>query len=305
MRSVASFSILSPGFLPETESRALGLAGDEMASVKQFLYKSVAELRKVLLERKVVASALIEALASDPRDGARRLSRILRSRRERDHRERLRLRRLFRFERELWAQGYRLVAGVDEAGMAPLAGPVVAGAVILPRGFRLPDLDDSKKILNGSKRMELAARIKRDAICWAVGSAKVEEIDRLNIYHAGLLAMERAIEGLGARPDYVLVDARTVPGCPAPQRGIIHGDALSASIAAASIVAKTTRDALMEEYDRIYPGYRLAAHKGYPTPEHCRLLKELGPLPIHRRSYARVREVLGLEPRQASLFPGE
>src|SRR5437016_685282 len=180
-----------------------------MAPVKQFLYKSVAELRKVLLERKVVASALIEALASDPREGARRLSRILRSRRERDHRERLRLRRLFRFERELWAQ------------------------------------------------------------------------------------------------DYLLVDARTVPGCPAPQRGIIHGDALSASIAAASIVAKTTRDALMEEYDRIYPGYRLAAHKGYPTPEHCRLLKELGPLPIHRRSFARVRQVLGLDPVQDELFAEE
>jgi ribonuclease HII len=276
-----------------------------MASLKQVLQTPVAELRKILLQRKIVPPALIEALASDPREGARRLARILRSRRERDRCERLRLRRLFRFERELWTQGYRLVAGVDEAGMAPLAGPVVAGAVILPRGFQLPDLDDSKKILNGWKRMELAARIKRDAICWAVGSAKVEEIDRLNVYRAGLLAMQRAVGGLGVRPDYVLVDARTVPGCPAPQRGIIHGDALSATIAAASIVAKTTRDALMEEYDKIYPGYRLAAHKGYPTPEHCRLLKELGPLPIHRKSYARVREVLGLEPRQASLFPME
>src|SRR5437867_6607460 len=158
-----------------------------MASVKQFPYKSVAELRKVLLERKVVASALIDALASDPREGARRLSRILRGRREREHRERVRLRRLFRFERELWVQGYRLVAGVDEAGMAPLAGPVVAGAVILARGFQLPDLDGLKKILKGSKRMELAARIKRDAICWAGGAAKGGEVDRWHIYHDGLL----------------------------------------------------------------------------------------------------------------------
>jgi len=117
-----------------------------------------------------------------------------------------------------------------------------------------------------------------------------------------LLAMRRAVEGLAAQPDFVLVDARRIPYCPAPQRGIIKGDALSASIAAASIIAKTTRDSLMCEFDSVHPGYNFATHKGYPTPEHCRLLKELGAAPIHRRSFARVREALGLDPIQNELF---
>jgi ribonuclease HII len=209
---------------------------------------------------------------------------------------------LLRFEIELWAQGFALVAGVDEAGMAPLAGPVVAGAVILPQNYKLRGLNDSKKILDHEMREELAAQIKQDAICWSYGFAEVEEIDRINIYHAGLLAMQRAVQGLTCLPDFVLVDARRIPQCPSPQRGIIHGDALSASIAAASIIAKTTRDAHMLELDSLYVGYGFASHKGYPTPEHCRALKDLGALPIHRRSFGRVREVLGLDPIQNLLF---
>lgn len=196
-----------------------------------------------------------------------------------------------------------MVAGVDEAGMAPLAGPVVAGAVILPQNYKLRGLNDSKKILDPEKRDELAVQIKQDAICWSVGVAQVEEIDKINIYHAGLLAMQRAVEGLVSQPDYILVDARKIPNCTTPQRGIIRGDALSASIAAASIIAKTTRDAHMLELDGLYSGYGLASHKGYPTPEHCRALKELGALPIHRRSFARVRQALGLDPIQSELFP--
>ena len=148
----------------------------------------------------------------------------------------------------------------------------------------------------------MAVQIKTDAIAWSVGHAEVEEIDTLNIYHAGLLAMRRAVEGLTSQPDFVLVDARRIPHCSIPQRGIIKGDTLSASIAAASIIAKTTRDALMAEFDSVHPGYNFATHKGYPTPEHCRLLKELGAAPIHRRSFARVREVLGLDPIQNELF---
>jgi ribonuclease HII len=186
--------------------------------------------------------------------------------------------------------------------MAPLAGPVVAGAVILPQNYKLRGLNDSKKILDQEKRGELALQIKHDAICWSVGFAEVEEIDRINIYHAGLLAMQRALQGLSCLPDFVLVDARRIPQCPAPQRGIIRGDALSATIAAASIIAKTTRDAHMLELDALYAGYGFASHKGYPTPEHCRALKELGALPIHRRSFGRVREVLGLDPVQSELF---
>jgi ribonuclease HII len=187
--------------------------------------------------------------------------------------------------------------------MAPLAGPVVAGAVILPQNYKLRGLNDSKKILDPEKRDELAVQIKQDAICWSIGVAEVEEIDKINIYHAGLLAMQRAVEGLSCKPDFILVDARKIPHCETPQRGIIRGDALSASIAAASIVAKTTRDAHMLEMDRMYSGYGLASHKGYPTPEHCHALKSLGALPIHRRSFARVREALGLDPIQTDLFP--
>jgi ribonuclease HII len=166
-------------------------------------------------------------------------------------------------------------------------------------------LNDSKKILDETKRAQMAEQIKTDALCWATGRAEVEEVDSLNIYHAGLLAMRRAVMGLSLDPDFILVDARRIPDCACPQRGIIKGDTLSASIAAASIIAKTTRDAQMIELDQQYPGYGLASHKGYPTPAHYRALNELGPLPIHRRSFAPVRRALGLDPVQTELFKGE
>jgi ribonuclease HII len=189
--------------------------------------------------------------------------------------------------------------------MAPLAGPVVASAVILPKSYRLNGLNDSKKILDATRRSQLAMQVKSDAVCWAVGRAEVDEIDKLNIYHAGLLAMRRAVEALTTQPDFVLVDARTIPQCVSPQRGIIRGDTLSASIAAASIIAKTTRDAYMEEMDCLYPGYGLASHKGYPTSAHFQALNSLGVLPIHRRSFAPVRHALGLDPVQIGLFNEE
>lgn len=277
-----------------------------MSSLEKFLAKSIPELRTIFLERgRAVPKGLLEALENDTRQGAKDLARRIRERYRCNRSEGQRLHSLLRFELELWQQGYDLIAGVDEAGMAPLAGPVVAGAVILPKNYKLRGLNDSKKILDESKREELAAQIKSDAICWAVGFAAVEEIDKVNIYHAGLLAMQRAFEGLSCVPDFVLVDARKIPNCPRPQRGIIRGDALSASIAASSIIAKTTRDAHMLELDRQYEGYGFASHKGYPTPEHCRALKDLGALPIHRRSFARVREVLGLDPVQPDLFDSE
>lgn len=264
----------------------------------------VSELRHRYVDRKrPIPDALLDALEDDPRSGARQLSELIRRRRAENRKEGQRLHQLLRYEIELWQEGVVHIAGVDEAGMAPLAGPVVAAAVILPRKYKLRGLDDSKKILDPERRDELAVQIKKDALCWAVGRAEVDEIDRLNIYHAGLIAMQRAVEGLPRRPDYLLVDARTIPQCSTPQKGIIHGDALSASIAAASIIAKTTRDAYMIEQDLIYTGYGFASHKGYPTPEHCRLLKELGAVPIHRRSFARVRQVLGLDPVQQELFP--
>jgi ribonuclease HII len=276
-----------------------------MPSLEQLLNQSIPELRERFLEReRPVPKGLLEALDTDTRQGAQQLARRIRERYRSNRSEGQRLHTMLRFEIDLWAQGYSLVAGVDEAGMAPLAGPVVAGAVILPRNYKLRGLNDSKKILDAEMREEMAAQIKRDAVCWAFGFAEVEEIDRINIYHAGLLAMRRAFEGLSCLPDFVLVDARKIPHCPTPQRGIIRGDALSASIAAASIIAKTTRDAHMMEMDKLYAGYGFASHKGYPTPEHCRALKELGALPIHRRSFGRVREVLGLDPVQTQLFDG-
>jgi ribonuclease HII len=277
-----------------------------MTSVEDLLHKSIPELRDIFLERRRrVPRGFLEALENDNRNGAQQLAKQIRKRYRGNRSEGQRLHTLLRFEIELWAQGYSLVAGVDEAGMAPLAGPVVAGAVILPQNYKLRGLNDSKKILDQEKRTELALHIKQDALCWSVGFAEVEEIDRINIYHAGLLAMQRALQGLSCLPDFVLVDARRIPQCPAPQRGIIRGDALSASIAAASIIAKTTRDAHMLELDALYAGYGFASHKGYPTPEHCRTLKELGALPIHRRSFGRVREVLGLDPIQTELFEEE
>ena len=277
-----------------------------MPSVEDLLRRSIPELRDLFLERgRPVPKGLLEALEVDTRAGAHQLARRIRARYRSNRSEGQRLHTLLRFEIDLWTQGYSLVAGVDEAGMAPLAGPVVAGAVILPQNYKLRGLDDSKKILDPETRNELAAKIKQDAVCWSFGFAEVEEIDKINIYHAGLLAMQRAVNGLLCVPDFVLVDARKIPQCPAPQRGIIRGDTLSASIAAASIIAKTTRDAHMLEMDNLYQGYGFASHKGYPTPEHCRALKELGAVPIHRRSFARVREVLGLDPVQTELFADE
>src|ERR1044071_4458693 len=274
-----------------------------MPALEDLLAKSIPELRDRYVGRaRPVPKGLVEALEKDSRQGAHHLAKLIRDRWRKNRAEGQRLHNLLRFEIDLWEQGFDMIAGVDEAGMAPLAGPVIAGAVILPKNYKLKRVNDSKQILDETVRGELAEQIKRDCLVWAVGRAEVEEIDTLNIYHAGLLAMRRAVEGLTTNPDFVLVDARRIPHCQTPQRGIIKGDALSASIAAASIIAKTTRDAIMTEFDSIHPGYNFKTHKGYPTPEHCRCLKELGATAIHRRSFARVRQALVLDPIQDSLF---
>ena len=277
-----------------------------MPTLEQLLAKSIPELRERFVDRgRPVPKGLVDSLEADSRQGAHHLAKLIRERWRKNRAEGQRLHNLLRFEIDLWEQGFNLIAGVDEAGMAPLAGPVVAGAVILPKNYKLKKLNDSKQILDCAVRNELAQQIKADAVVWSVGIAEVEEIDTINIYHAGLLAMRRAVEGLTQQPDFILVDARRIPHCTTPQRGIIKGDTLSASIAAASIIAKTTRDAIMTEMDSVLSGYNFATHKGYPTPEHCRCLKELGATPIHRRSFARVREALGLDPIQDNLFPEE
>ena len=188
--------------------------------------------------------------------------------------------------------GFSVVAGLDEVGLGPLAGPAVAGAVVLRVGDRLPGLNDSKQ-LKADERERLDRVIRRRAVAWAVGSVGPEEIDRRGLTHARQEAMRVAVGGLGVSAEYLLVDAWDVPDLPLPQLCVVKGDSTCASIMAASIVAKVYRDRLMIEYDRQYPGYGFAGHKGYATPSHKRALRELGPSPIHRMSWAPIRAVLG------------
>lgn len=189
------------------------------------------------------------------------------------------------------------VAGVDEVGRGPLAGPVVAGAVILNPEYPITGVRDSKQ-LTAPVRERLAAIIQERAIAWALGRAEVEEIDKLNIFQASLLAMQRAIAALSIIPSLVLVDGKHCPRAPCPSRGIIKGDQKIVAIGAASIVAKVARDGEMVELDKRYPGYGFKRHKGYPTRAHLIALENLGPCPIHRRSFRPVR--CSLEAKQSS-----
>ncbi|HET8723045.1 MAG TPA: ribonuclease HII [Anaeromyxobacteraceae bacterium] len=274
------------------------MAPDDVASL------SVAALRARYLDGgKPLPAGAEAALEADPRAGARAVLQAVRRRKRENRAEGQRLRNLLRYESRLWKRGVALVAGVDEAGMAPLAGPVVAAACILPPDYRPRGVDDSKK-LDAAERERLAEDIKRNAVAWAVGRAEPGEIDRLNVYWAGILSLRRAVLGLDPRPEHLLIDARRIRDLDIPQDGIVHGDALSMSIAAASIIAKTTRDALMARMDEEYPGYGFARHKGYPTPDHVAALRERGACAIHRRSFGPVREVLGLEATQVEMFAG-
>ncbi|MBX6394546.1 MAG: ribonuclease HII [Alicyclobacillaceae bacterium] len=191
-----------------------------------------------------------------------------------------------------WAEGRYKVAGVDEAGRGPLAGPVVAAAIVLPKGFDPAGIDDSKR-LTSRQREEQFRRLCEEAEAWEVAVVDVETIDRLNILEAARLAMRRAVEGLGERCDAVLIDGLPVPGLTVPNRSVVRGDSQSPSIAAASILAKVTRDRLMLEYAKQYPEYGFDRHMGYPTAEHLEALRRYGPCPIHRRSFRPVAELLG------------
>jgi ribonuclease HII len=231
-------------------------------------------------------------LQRDSRQGVRQLFVALKKRYERQRDERLRLEAMRYFELLLWKTGVQDIAGVDEVGMGPLAGPVVAAAVMFPPETNIARVDDSKK-LDAPTRAELALEIRAKASGIGLGVASVEDIDSVNIYHAGLLAMRRAVEALPRRPQHVLVDARTVPGVDVPQNMFNKGDGINFSIAAASIIAKTVRDRMMEELDREYPGYGFAAHKGYSTPEHRQALQRLGPSAVHRKSFPVMHELQG------------
>lgn len=213
-----------------------------------------------------------------------------------------------RYERAARRAGYAAIAGVDEAGRGALFGPVIAAAVVLDPSKPIRGLDDSKA-LDAERREVLAARIKERSIGWAVGGADAYEIDRVNILQAARLAMKRAVEKLARftpRPDYLLVDAVTVD-TPLPQKAIIHGDALSFSIAAASIIAKTARDALLAAWHEVFPAYNLASNKGYSTPDHLAALAQHGPTSLHRFSFEPVRlaskgETWTGYPQQGELF---
>jgi ribonuclease HII len=206
------------------------------------------------------------------------------------------------YEEQSYARGYQAIAGIDEVGRGPLAGPVVAAAVVLPRGYAHPEIKDSK-LLTGKQRERLACVIQESAVRWAVGVAEVEEIDRLNILQASLLAMVKALAALKSKVDCVLIDGnQTIPlglfrtgrfiaGRSLYQKTIIKGDQLCLSIAAASIVAKVARDRMMTELDQRYPDYGFAAHKGYSCVAHFEALRRLGPSPVHRRSFRPVREL--------------
>jgi ribonuclease HII len=262
----------------------------------------VPELQRLYVDEcRELPSGGLTALKADPRAGARAIAEKIDRRNHKAQAEGRRLSRLCAFELPLWEQGITLVGGCDEVGMAPLAGPVIAAAVILRPGSRIIGVNDSKQ-LTPEEREELEPEIRAQAVAVGIGRAEVIEIDTINIYRAGLIALKRAVLALNPQPQHLLVDARKLDGLGMPQQPIIKGDAKSITIGAASIVAKVHRDRLMAELDGDYPGYGFADHKGYPTPEHLDALERLGACPLHRRSFAPVAKKLGLIPEQQDLF---
>lgn len=226
--------------------------------------------------------AFITQYEGDERAGVRKCVEAARKRMESLEREKLRTEKLWEYERGY--SGYSHICGIDEAGRGPLAGPVVAGAVILPKDCDLLYINDSKQ-LSEKKREELYRAILEKALCWGVGYASPQRIDEINILQATYEAMREAISKLHPQPDLLLNDAVTIPQVSIRQIPIIKGDAKSISIGAASIIAKVTRDRLMREYDQLFPGYGFAKNKGYGGEAHIEALKKYGPTPIHRKSF--------------------
>ncbi len=237
---------------------------------------------------------LIEALGKDRRTGAKQLKEKLIAARRAEEQRRRRIDKMLEHERRARADGFEVIAGIDEVGRGPLAGPVVAAAVILPSDSYPIGINDSKSLTDRQRRKVLGSIIAVADI--GIGVVGPEEIDRVNIYRANLAAIGLALRDLDRRPDIVLLDGKPVPDLGVPQRAIVKGDRLSISIAAASIVAKVVRDQMMLEFDRKYPQYLFAKHKGYGTAEHMAMIRENGICPIHRRSFAPVRDSLRGEP---------
>jgi ribonuclease HII len=240
----------------------------------------------------IVSQQLLRQLQRDPRAGARKLYQVLQRKFDEQARESRRIESMLHFERVLWKAGITHIAGVDEVGIGPLAGPVVAAAVVFAPQTFIDGIQDSK-LLDAPTRERLASEIRAKATGVGIGVVEIDEIDRINIYHAGLRAMQLAIAALPIAPEHVLVDSRTIPDLHLPQNSFDKGDGINFSIAAASIIAKVYRDRLMMDMDSIYPGYGFAEHKGYATPVHQAAIRKLGPCSIHRKSFDYIRELCG------------
>lgn len=250
---------------------------------------TIKEIKEQLASIQRLDDPLLTELEQDSRSGV--IQAIAKRKKEIQKRldEDERLEGMLAYEKELYTQGIQLIAGVDEVGRGPLAGPVVAAAVILPKGCKIPGLNDSKKIPK-SKHKEIYEAVLQNAIAIGIGIKDNQVIDQVNIYEATKLAMMEAIGQLEPQPQHLLIDAMSLD-LPIPQTSIIKGDANSLSIAAASIVAKVTRDRMMEEFDRKYPGYDFAQNAGYGTANHLAGLHKLGVTPIHRRSFEPVKSM--------------
>lgn len=249
----------------------------------------IAEIREILKKDDVPEEVLQEIL-SDSRKGVQNLVQAYMKRLEKLSREKLRVESMYEVESSFYKKGMNLIAGIDEVGRGPLAGPVTVAAVILKPHWFAAGLNDSKKV-TPVHREELSKKIHEEAVDISIYSLSPEEIDAVNIYEATMMAMYQAVKNLKVQPDAVIVDAMPLH-FPFPTVSMIHGDARSASVAAASIVAKVYRDHLMDEYDREYPGYGFAKNKGYGTAEHIHALEELGVTPIHRRSFEPVKSMV-------------
>mgnify|MGYP000845092085 FL=1 len=250
--------------------------------------RSIKEIKLILEEIQTLSDERLTELRSDDRKGVQDLIAKFERQFAKKAERAAQFDRMQKFERAAKQKGYRMIAGIDEVGRGPLAGPVVAAAVILPEGMEDIGLDDSKK-LSAKKREEIFEMIKEQAVAIGIGIVDAFTIDKINIYEASKVAMKRAIELLPEQPDYLLIDAmRLDTGI--PQEGIIKGDAKSISIAAASIVAKEVRDQMMKDYEQLYPGYGFAQNAGYGTKAHIEGLEKLGPTPIHRMTFAPVKE---------------
>ncbi len=246
---------------------------------------------KRLLQANQVTEKEVAEMLLDPRQGVKQLAVRYQKQQDKVAREQNRLKKMWLHEQTLWKRGYPLIAGIDEAGRGPLAGPVVAAAVILPTNFDVTGLNDSKQV-SVAERSRLRKRIEQDAIAIGVGMVDAAHIDEHNILQATYHAMVMAIKQLSPVPNYLLLDAVKLPHIPIPQKSLIKGDSLSHSIAAASIIAKTTRDEWMKRIHTKYPQYGFDQHMGYGVPAHLEALETHGPCPIHRRTFAPVKAVI-------------